>query len=83
MDALESAKAELKACIEEIERHYASILDTVEKIDGVTLPELLNATPTVQGKNAILKKWHPMLLDLGNGLHVLNQGIDQAHKQIL
>lgn len=83
MEPLEKAKGELKSHIGEIERYYDEILEIVNKINDVTLPGLINVAPTVQEKNAIFKDWNPMVLDMSNGLYILKQGIDRAHRKIL
>lgn len=82
MSAEESAKEALAVRNKRIREYSNKILAEVEDIQNLLLPELLNATPDAREKNRIFRKWNPMVLDIANGLAVLNQGIDAADKII-
>ena len=80
MDAEQSAKEALAERNKRIREYANKILDEVEDIQNVILPDLVNALPDASEKNRIFKQWNPMVLDLGNGLHVLTQGMDAADR---
>ncbi len=82
MEAERAAKEALKPRIDRIKQLRTEIFNEADIIQDKILPDFLNATPDIAGKNKIFKVWNPMMLDILNGLHVLSQGIEGAEKII-
>lgn len=80
MEAEQEAKEALKVSIDRIKEHRNLILGEIGAIQDQIFPDYLNAVPDVSGKNKIFNEWNPMVLDLTNGLYVLNQGVEAADK---
>lgn len=78
MEAEQSAKEALAVRNKRIREYADKILDEVADIQNVILHDLVNAMPDAGEKNRIFKQWNPMILDIGNGIHVLTQGTDAA-----